>query len=69
MEPTSAQYVPAKQVHLIPLLQRTGINSLQDLLPFSASRPFACTELESALGIPMADVTPIGRGFPCFGHI
>ncbi len=35
----------------------------------SASRPFACTELEVALSIPMADITPIGRGFACFGHI
>ncbi len=34
-----------------------------------ASRPFACTELEGALSIPMADIIPIGRGFPCFGHI
>lgn len=69
MEPTSAHYMPAKQVHLIPLLQGTGINALQGLLPFSASRPFACTELEGALGIPMADIVPIGGGFACFGHI
>lgn len=69
MEPTSAHYVPAKQVHLIPPLQGTGINPLQDLLPFSASRPFSCTELEGALGIPEADVVPISRGFTCFGHI
>lgn len=69
MEPTSAHYMPAKHVHLIPPLQGTGINPLQGLLPFSASRFFGCTELEGALGIPMADVSPIGRGFACFGHI
>jgi len=63
MEPTSAHYVPAKQVHLISPLQET-IRSRASF-HFFASRPFVCTELEGALGIPMADVIPISGGFAC----